>query len=141
MEETLYKRVGLPEIGAPDLDARPRHHGRRPEVGAVDDAPAVVGDPERHRRREQVHHVADYPPQHQAVPRHLWRARLSAWCKQFVVSGDMSIEIDDGSIRIRIEAGGGPLSSAPTIYLAAFYIIRSVRCYRRVYGLSFLQSF
>lgn len=73
MEETLYKRVGLPEIGAPDLDARPRHHGRWPEVGAVDDAPAVVGDPERHRRREQVHHVADYPPQHQAVPRHLWR--------------------------------------------------------------------
>lgn len=108
MEETLYKRVGLPEIGAPDLDARPRHHGRWPEVGAVDDAPAVVGDPERHRRREQVHHVADYPPQHQAVPRHPWRlerARSSAWCKQLVLSGDISIEIDDGSIRIRSRRG------------------------------------
>jgi len=65
---TLYKRVGLPETGAPDLDARPCCHRRRPEVGAVDEAPAVVGDPERHRRRERVHHVADHPPQHQAVP-------------------------------------------------------------------------
>lgn len=46
----LYKRVELPEIGAPDLDTRPRCHRRRPEVGAVNDTPAVVGEPERHRR-------------------------------------------------------------------------------------------